>query len=125
MESSFPTTPAAHVPSSVADPTESERLHRNLTPAIAEIGDARGFFRYAVASFGALLVALAFVFTLNALVDPFSLVGTRLLPPALETDRSTKLDLIGKITTNPQIVLLGTSRSRQAEPGFIDKLTAR
>jgi hypothetical protein len=114
-----PTTP----PLSVADPTESERLHRNLTPAIAEVGDPRGFFRYALAAFAAMLVALALVFTLNALVDPFSLVGTQLLPPALETDRTIKLDLIGKLTENPQVVVLGSSRSRQAEPAFIDKLT--
>jgi len=123
MESTLPNTAAEHLPLPSVDETESERLHRNLTPAIAELGDTRGFFRYAVASFVALLVALALVFTLNALVDPFSLVGTQLLPPALETDRSTKLDLIGKIKANPQVVVLGSSRSRQAEPAFIDKLT--
>ncbi len=108
---------------SVADPTESERLHRNLTPAIAEVGDPRGFFRYALAALAGLVVALGLVFTMNYLVDPFSLAGTQLLPPALETDRSIKLDLIGKLTENPQVVVLGSSRSRQAEPSFIDKLT--
>lgn len=125
MESSFPNTAAEHpsAPASVADPTESERLHRNLTPAIAEVGDTRGFFRYALAALAAMFVALALVFTLNMLVDPFSLAGTQLLPPALETDRSIKLDLIGKLNENPQVVVLGSSRSRQAEPSFIDKLT--
>ncbi|MDX6480578.1 MAG: hypothetical protein QOG85_1088 [Gaiellaceae bacterium] len=116
--------PAAQdVPASVADPTESERLHRNLTPAIAEVGDDRGFLRYVIATLVAMFVGLALVFTLNALVDPFSLMGTKLLPPAIETDRSIKLDLIDKLTTNPQLVVLGSSRSRQAEPSFIDKLT--
>ena len=108
---------------SLADPTESERLHRNLTPAIAELGDGRGFFRYAVAALVAMFVVLALVFTLNALVDPLSLMGTKLLPPAVETDRSIKLDLIDKLTTNPEVVVLGSSRSRQAEPAVIDKLT--
>ena len=108
---------------SLADPTESERLHRNLTPAIAELGDGGGFLRYAVGALVGMLVVLALVFTLNALVDPLSLMGTQLLPPAVETDRSIKLDLIGKLTTNPEVVVLGSSRSRQAEPAVIDKLT--
>ncbi len=115
--------PEQHVPASVADPAESERLHRNLTPAIAEIESAGGFFRYALAALVSMAVLLVAVFTLNALVDPLSLVGTRLLPPAVETDRSIKLDLIGKLTASPQVVVLGSSRSRQAEPAFIDKLT--
>jgi len=123
MESSFPTSLTEGVPGSVADPTESERLHRNLTPAIAELEDPRGFFRYAVAALAALAVALGAVLTFNAIVDPFSLIGWRIVPPAVETDRSIKLDLIGKLTTNPQVVVLGSSRSRQAEPAFIDKLT--
>jgi hypothetical protein len=118
MDPNHPTVPAP-----VEDATESERLHRNLTPAIAEIGDDRGFRRYAIAAVAGLLVALAGVFTFNALVDPLSLMGTQLLPPAVETDRTTKLDLIDKLTTNPQVVVLGSSRSRQAEPKFIDKLT--
>jgi len=123
MESRFPTTPTAQAPGSVADPTESERLHRNLTPAIAELEDRRGFFRYVIAALAALAVALCGVFMFNAIVDPLSLVGWRVLPPAVETDRSIKLDLIEKLKANPQVVVLGSSRSRQAEPAFIDKLT--
>jgi hypothetical protein len=123
MESSVPTTPSAHAPGSVADPTESERLHRNLTPAIAELEDGRAFFRYIIAALAALAVALCAVLALNAIVDPLSLIGWRILPPAVETDRSIKLDLIAKLKTNPQVVVLGSSRSRQAEPWYIDKLT--
>jgi hypothetical protein len=123
MESSRPTTPTAQVPGSVADPAESERLHRNLTPAIAELEDSSGFLRYAVATVAALAVALGAVFIFNAIVDPLSLIGWRIVPPAVETDRSIKLGLIAKLETNPQVVVLGSSRSRQAEPAFIDKLT--
>jgi hypothetical protein len=123
MESRRPTTPTPHVPSSVADPTESERLHRNLTPAIAEIENGSAFFRYAVATVAGLAVALCAVFMFNAIVDPFSLIGWRIVPPAVETDRSIKFGLIAKLKTNPQVVVLGSSRSRQAEPAFIDKLT--
>jgi hypothetical protein len=123
MESSFPTTPTAHAPGSVADPTESERLHRNLTPAIAEVEEGRGFFRYVIAALAALAVALCAVIALNVIVDPLSLVGWRILPPAVETDRSIKLNLIDKLKRNPQVVVLGSSRSRQAEPKLIDRLT--
>jgi hypothetical protein len=123
MDSSLPTTPTTQAPGSVADPTESERLHRNLTPAIAEIGDTRGFFRYAVAALVALAVALCAIFMFNAIVDPLSLIGWRIVPPAVEADRSIKLDLIDRLKKNPQVVVLGSSRSRQAEPKFIQGLT--
>lgn len=123
MESSLPNTATARLPAPAVDETESERLHRNLTPAIAEIGDPSGFFRYALATVAALAISLCGVFMFNAIVDPFSLIGWRILPPAVETDRSIKLDLIWKLEENPQVVVLGSSRSRQAEPAFIDKLT--
>jgi hypothetical protein len=123
MESSLPNTAAERHPSPAVDETESERLHRNLTPAIAEIGDRSGFFRYVIAALAALAVALAAVFMFNAIVDPLSLIGWRIVPPAVEDDRSIKLDLIWKLKANPQVVVLGSSRSRQAEPSFIDGLT--
>ena len=123
MESIVPTTAAEHLPASGDDAAESERLHRNLTPAIAELGEASHFLRYAIGSLAAMLTLLALVFAFNAIVDPLSLIGWRILPPAVETDRSIKLDLIQKLKTNPQVVVLGSSRSRQAEPAFIDKLT--
>lgn len=123
MESSLPSTAAERPPSPVVDETESERLHRNLTPAIAETGDRRGFFRYVVATLVALAVALCAVLAFNAIVDPLSLIGWRIVPPAVETDRSIKLDLISRLKKNPQVVVLGSSRSRQAEPKFIAGLT--
>jgi hypothetical protein len=123
MESIASSTGAEQIPAELPDGATEERLDRNLTPAIAELGEASHFLRYAIGTLAALLVLLAAVFTLNALVDPFSLVGTRLLPPALENDRTTKLDLIDKLKTNPQVVVLGSSRSRQAQPSYIDQLT--
>ena len=124
MESAAQPAAVTTQPSSAsAEATEEERLDRHFLPAIAEGAENRHFFRFAVGTVVSSLVLLAAVFTFNALVDPFSLIGTRLLPPAVETDRTIKLDLIGKLTTNPQVVVLGSSRSRQAEPSFIDKLT--
>jgi hypothetical protein len=41
-------------------------------------------------------------------------------PPS---DRSIKLDLIAKLTHGPQILILGDSRGRTAEPAFLQRLT--
>jgi hypothetical protein len=39
------------------------------------------------------------------------------------TDRSIKLGLIAKLKTGPQILVLGDSRGRQAEPAYLQRLT--
>ena len=41
------------------------------------------------------------------------------------TDRSIKLDLIAKLEKSPQILILGDSRGRQAEPSYLRRLTGR
>jgi hypothetical protein len=40
-----------------------------------------------------------------------------------QTDRTVKLDLIAKLKHGPQILILGDSRGRQAEPALVQKLT--
>src|SRR5262249_1193057 len=42
-------------------------------------------------------------------------------PPS--TDRTVKLDLIAKLKRGPQILILGDSRGRQAEPSLLQGLT--
>src|SRR5437763_8505906 len=39
------------------------------------------------------------------------------------TDRSVKLDRIEKLTHGPEILILGDSRGRQAEPSLLQRLT--
>jgi hypothetical protein len=39
------------------------------------------------------------------------------------TDRSIKLDLIARLGHSPQVLILGDSRGRQAEPSYLQKLT--
>src|SRR5437588_795724 len=68
MSSIVPTTAAEHLPAPGDDAAESERLHRNLTPAIAELGEASHFLRYAVGALAAMLVLHALVFAFNAIV---------------------------------------------------------
>ncbi len=68
---------------------------------------------------------LGAVLVLNTVVDPFALAGTELLPPAVENDRSTKLTLIDRLEEPPGILILGSSRGRQAEPAYLQELTGR
>ena len=39
------------------------------------------------------------------------------------TDRSAKLNLIAKLKKGPEILVLGDSRARQAEPSLLQRLT--
>ena len=48
--------------------------------------------------------------------------GASTPPP---TDRSIKLDLIARLKHGPQILVLGDSRGRQAEPSYLQRLTGR
>jgi hypothetical protein len=50
--------------------------------------------------------------------------GAGSAPPA-PTDRSVKLDLIAKLERGPEILILGDSRGRQAEPSLLRRLTGR
>ncbi|MDQ2982564.1 MAG: hypothetical protein M3R70_01370 [Actinomycetota bacterium] len=86
-------------------------------------GEARGYGAFAAATVIACLALLAGVFALNALVDPFALTGSGLLPTAVETDRSIKLNLIQHLARNPEVVILGSSRARQAEPSYLRRIT--
>lgn len=49
--------------------------------------------------------------------------GATAASPRPPTDRSIKLDLITKLKESPQILILGDSRGRQAEPSFLQRLT--
>jgi hypothetical protein len=71
------------------------------------------------------LALLGAVLTLNTLVDPFALAGTGAVPAAVETDRAIKLTLLERLERGPEILILGSSRARQAEPAFLRRLTRR
>jgi len=43
--------------------------------------------------------------------------------PSKPTDRSAKLDLIERLQHGPQILILGDSRGREAQPSYIQRLT--
>jgi hypothetical protein len=72
---------------------------------------------------GSFFVVLACVLAFNVVVDPFALAGTGVVPTAVEPDRSTKLDLLQHLKHGPQLLILGDSRGRQAEPSFLHRRT--
>lgn len=93
-------------------------------PAETETETAGESRRRFVAGFlGAFLFLLGAVLAFNVVVDPLELAGSGIVPPAVEPDRSIKLDLLQHLRRSPQVLILGDSRGRQAEPGFLQKLT--
>jgi hypothetical protein len=102
--------------------SEAEKLERPLEPGVASL-QATGYAKFVVATAGTCLALLAAALTLNVLVDPFAIDGIGLLPTAVEADRSIKLNLIQHLQRSPDIVLLGSSRARQAEPSFLSQIT--
>jgi len=68
---------------------------------------------------------LAAVLALNLAIDPFATAGTGLAPSAVENDRSIKLTLLERLPRGAEILVLGSSRARQAEPSFLRTLTGR
>jgi hypothetical protein len=84
---------------------------------------ATGQRRFVGGFLGSFFVVLACVLAFNVVVDPFALAGTGVVPTAVEPDRSIKLDLLQHLRRGPQILILGDSRGRQAEPPFLHRLT--
>lgn len=79
--------------------------------------------RFVVGFLGSCFAVLASVFAFNVVIDPFAIAGTGIVPTAVESDRSIKLDLLEHLTRGPEMLVLGSSRSRQAEPAYLRRLT--
>jgi hypothetical protein len=79
--------------------------------------------RFLTGFLGSFLAVLAAVLAFNVVVDPLALAGTGLVPTAVEPDRSIKLDLLQHLKRGPQILILGDSRGRQAQPSQLERLT--
>lgn len=74
---------------------------------------------------GSFFAVLGAVLAFNVVVDPLALAGTGIVPTAVEPDRSIKLDLLQHLKHGPQILILGDSRGRQAQPSQLERLTGR
>jgi hypothetical protein len=79
--------------------------------------------RFVIGFTVALVALLCGVLALNIVIDPFALAGSGVLPTAVESDRSIKLTLMEHLKRGPEILILGSSRSRQAEPSYLKLLT--
>ena len=83
-------------------------------------GSARGYVTVLLAcSLGLMALVAAF----NAIVDPFGTVGTGLLPTATWSDRTIKVNLIDRLKTPPQLIVLGSSRAMKIQPRFLRRKT--
>lgn len=78
------------------------------------------FVAVALATYGGTLAA---VLLFNTIIDPFGYSGAGLVPPAVEHDRAAKLRLLEDLDDSPDILILGSSRARMAEPAVLERLT--
>ncbi len=70
-------------------------------------------------------VVLVCIVTLNVLVDPYDLVGVRLLPALVRSDRRVKTELLANTITAPDILIMGSSRTLKLSPETIRHLTGQ
>jgi hypothetical protein len=95
-------------------------------PAFDELHPPPAQLRRFVAGILAAAAAVVLaVLAFNIVVDPFGTFGTGLFPTAIESDRSAKISLLDDLSYNPDILIMGSSRSRPARPELLQKLTGR
>jgi hypothetical protein len=108
-----------------ASDLETARRGRRV-PAFDEQRPAvRQLRRFVIGMLGAALAVVLSVLSFNILVDPFGTFGTHIFPTAIANDRAVKITLLEKLPYNPDILILGSSRSRPAQPGVLKELTGR
>ena len=108
-----------------ASDLETARRGRRI-PAFDELRPPHRELRRFVA--GVLVAAAAVILSVlafNIVVDPFGTFGTGLFPTAIESDRSAKISLLEDLPYNPDILIMGSSRSRPARPKLLKELTGR
>ncbi len=100
-------------------PTPAPGGARHVPEGAYEQAPSASQRRFVVGFLGSCLSVLAVILTFNIVIDPFALAATGLVPTAVEPDRSIKLDLLQHLRRGPEILILGSSRSRQAEPSYL------
>jgi hypothetical protein len=81
---------------------------------------ARGYALFVIL---AALVLMTSVAAVNALVDPYGILGTGLFPTATTSDRSIKADAIQNLRQAPELIVLGSSRSMRYDPEYLRQKT--
>ncbi len=95
----------------------------HLPAAASEQAPSANQKRFVAAFAVSCLGLLAAVLALNVVIDPFAIAGSGIVPTAVESDRTAKLTLLENLKRGPEILILGSSRSRQAEPSYLQRLT--
>jgi len=101
----------------------THKLPRARPLPLARDVASHGQRRFVAGFFAACLGTLGAILAFNAVIDPYALAGTGVVPTAVEPDRSIKLDLLQHLQREPELLVMGSSRSRQAEPSYLQKLT--
>jgi hypothetical protein len=96
---------------------------RHVPEGASEQAPSSNQRRFVVGFVASCLGVLAAILALNIVIDPFALAGSGVVPTAVESDRSVKMTLLENLKRGPEILVLGSSRSRQAEPSYLQKLT--
>jgi hypothetical protein len=90
-------------------------------PPEASSGDGP-FLRVFLSAFLLLTVLVA---TFTALVDPLGRFGTGVLPPVLTSDRDQKARLYLARRPRPELIVLGSSRSKTLAPACLSELSGQ
>jgi hypothetical protein len=96
---------------------------RHVPEGASEQAPSSNQLRFVLGFLGSSLGLLAAILSFNIVIDPFALAGSGVVPTAVESDRSVKLTLLENLKRGPEILVLGSSRSRQAEPSYLRRLT--
>ncbi|MEO8290570.1 MAG: hypothetical protein ABI649_06190, partial [Gaiellaceae bacterium] len=97
--------------------------HPDLPEAAREHAPAPNQRKFVLAALASYAAALLGIIAFNVTVDPFAIAGTGLFSTAVESDRGAKLTLMEELTTGPEILILGSSRARLAQPDQLKRLT--
>ncbi len=108
-----------------AEPPPPPGGARHVPETASEQAPSPNQKRFVVAFLVSCLGVLAAVLAMNVVIDPFAIAGSGIVPTAVESDRSIKLTLLEDLKRGPETLILGSSRSRQAEPAFLQSLTGR
>jgi hypothetical protein len=104
---------------------ETARRGRGV-PAFDELRPPpRQLRRFVAGVLAAAAAVVLSVLAFNIVVDPFGTFGTGIFPTAIESDRSAKITLLQDLPYNPDILIMGSSRSRPARPKVLQELTGR
>jgi hypothetical protein len=98
----------------------ASEIHHPTARTFNRTAGSKGFVLGLLA---AVLLALGCVDTFNSVVDPWGTMGTGIFPTAIESDRALKFSLVEKLRQGPDVLILGSSRSRTAEPAYLRRLT--